>query len=136
VAEVIGVHEDFIWALDESVADMSIESLPIVVRLKMPFLKVFMQSFREEFKDFSKLILREPEFALIYLKPIVEEFYHMMTGDTLSNDKEDAIADIICLKWKGQKDDILMWYKALKKAEKETAAEEKKIAELTKKKLK
>ena len=45
VTEVLGVREDFVWALDESVADMSLESLPILVRLKMPFLKIFMGVF-------------------------------------------------------------------------------------------
>ncbi len=136
IAEILGVHEDFIWALDESVADMSMESLPILVRLKMPFLKVFMEVVREEFGETAKTLLREPEFAPIYLKPIVEEFVNMLSGDDLSNDKEDAVGTVVSLKWKSQKDDILEWYPALKQSQKEKRDEEKKLAKLTKKQIK
>ena len=115
---------------------MSMESLPVISRLKMPFLKVFMEVFREEFGDFAKLILREPEFATAHLKPIIEEFVNMMSGDSMADDKEDAVANIVSLKWRGQKDDVLEWYKTLKQEQKEAAAEEKKLAKLTKKKLK
>ena len=60
----------------------------------------------------------------------------MMSGEELKNEKEDPMGDIISLKWRGQKDDILQWYGALKKAQKEAAAEEKKLAKMIKKKLK
>ena len=54
----------------------------------------------------------------------------------MADDKEDAVANIVSLKWRGQKDDVLEWYKTLKQEQKEAAAEEKKLAKLTKKKLK
>tara|TARA_B100000315_G_scaffold260520_1_gene322559 strand:+ start:8373 stop:9587 length:1215 start_codon:yes stop_codon:yes gene_type:complete len=136
IAEIIGVHEDFTWALDESVADMSIESLPIMVRLKMPFLKIFMEVFREEFGDFAKIALREPEFAPVYLKPVVEEFVNLMSGDDLDENKEDSVGSIAALKWRGQKEDILKWYKELKQAQKEEADEAAKPAKLAKKAVK
>jgi hypothetical protein len=133
IAEILGVHENFVWALDESVADMSMESLPVLIRLKMPFLKLFMEVFREEFTDFSKIILREPQFAPTYLKPVVEEFYNLLSGDTLDEDKEDSVGAIVALKWRGQKDDILSWYKNLKQVQKEEAEEAAKLVKLTKK---
>ncbi|MFP6710774.1 MAG: hypothetical protein VB913_03645 [Rhodospirillales bacterium] len=133
IAEILGVHENFVWALDESVADMSMESLPVLIRLKMPFLKLFMEVFREEFTDFSKIILREPQFAPTYLKPVVEEFYNLLSGDTLDEDKEDSVGAIVALKWRGQKDDILSWYKNLKQVQKEEAKEAAKLVKLTKK---
>ncbi len=135
IAEILGVHEDFTWALDESMADMSMESLPILVRLKMPFLKVFMEVFRDEFGDFAKLVLREPEFATVYLKPVVEEFVELMSGD-FNEDQEDSVGTIVELKWRGQKKDIIKWYKELKQAQKEEADEAAKLEKLTKKKVK
>jgi hypothetical protein len=135
IAEILGVHEDFTWALDESVADMSMESLPILVRLKMPFLKVFMKVFRDEFGDFTKLVLREPDFAPIYLKPVVEEFVELMSGE-FNEDQEDSVGTIVELKWRGQKEDIINWYKALKQAQKEDADEAAKLEKLTKKMVK
>ena len=68
VAEIIANNEDLVWALDESVADASMESLPILERLKTPFLKIFMEVFREEFDGNAEILLREPKFAQKFLK--------------------------------------------------------------------
>ncbi|MDP6258017.1 MAG: hypothetical protein QGH63_02885 [Rhodospirillales bacterium] len=102
------MYEDFAWVLDESIADTSMESLPILVLLKILFLKVFMEVFRDEFGDFAKLVLREPEFATIYLTPVVEEFGDFMSGD-FNEDQEDSVGTNVELKWRGQKDEIIKW---------------------------
>ena len=94
--------------LDESIADMSMESLPILVLLKILFLKVFMDVFRDEFGDFAKLVLRELEFATIYLKPVVEKFIDLMSGD-FDEDQEDSVGTNVEFKWRGQKDEIIKW---------------------------
>ena len=94
--------------LDESIADMSMESLPILVLLKILFLKVFMEVFRDEFGDFAKLVLREPEFATIYLTPVVEEFGDFMSVD-FNEDQEDSVGTNVELKWRSQKDEIIKW---------------------------
>ena len=135
IAEIPGVHEDFTWALDESIADMSMESLPILARLKMPFLKVFMDVFRDEFGDFAKLVLRELEFATIYLKPVVEKFIDLMSGD-FDEDQEDSVGTNVEFKWRGQKDEIIKWYKELKQAQKEEDEEAVKMAKISKKPVK
>ena len=114
---------------------MSMESLPILVRLKILFLKVFMEVFRDEFGDFAKLVLREPEFATIYLTPVVEEFGDFMSGD-FNEDQEDSVGTNVELKWRGQKDEIIKWQKKLKQAQKEEDEEAVKIAKLSKKPVK
>ena len=121
--------------LDESIADTSMESLPILVLLKILFLKVFMEVFRDEFGDFAKLVLREPEFATIYLTPVVEEFGDFMSGD-FNEDQEDSVGTNVELKWRSQKDEIIKWYKELKQAQKEEDEEAVKMAKISKKPVK
>ena len=94
-----------------------------------------MEVFRDEFGDFAKLVLREPEFVTIYLKPVVEKFIDLMSGD-FDEDQEDSVGTNVEFKWRGQKDEIIKWYKELKQAQKEEDEEAVKMAKISKKPVK
>jgi len=117
VAEIIGADEDRIWAIGPSIADLSYENLQILRRLKLPVLKIFMEVYREVFGKMASKFLIEDEFGPKFLKPIVEEFVELTTGDDTTDDQKNAVGDIMALKWDALKNRIAEWYKEVSSAE-------------------
>lgn len=111
IVEIIGADEDRIWSVGPSIADLSHENLIILKRLKLPILKIFMDTFRDVFGDLAPKFLIQDDFGPKFLKQIVEEFVEMSTSEDTSDEQKNALGDIMALKWGALNERILEWYK-------------------------